>query len=146
VIRPRLAVDTAPWISWFEKDPRFEEALAEIFRGVIEGQELAVVSTLALLEVLTGAHRRRDLALARRYEDLFLHTTGIVVLPVDAAIAAEAARIRVRYALTTADAIHVATALVAGAPIFLTTDRRLSRVRELDVRVIAAKGGPKRKR
>lgn len=136
MIRPQLAIDTAPLISWFERNPRFEPAIAQALGPVMDGEALAVVSTLALLEVLTGAYRRGDEALARRYQDLFSSTEGIAVLPVDAVIATEAARLRVRHRLSTADAIHLATALVAGAPVFLTTDRRLARVKEIDVRVL----------
>ena len=145
MIRPHLAIDTAPLISWLERNPRFAPAIAGILKPVIDGEALAVVSTLALLEVLTGAYRRGDGALAKRYEDLFSNTEGIAVLPVDAAIATEAARLRTRYRLSTADAIHIATALVAGAPVFLTTDRRLARVKEIDVRVLRPTP-PKRKR
>jgi predicted nucleic acid-binding protein len=136
VTLPRFGVDTAIWISWFERNPRFESTLAGLLAGVILGEALAVVSTLAILEVLTGAYRRRDEKLADRYRELFLNTAGVVVVPLDSVIASEAARIRVRYHITTPDAIHLATALVSGAPAFLTTDRRLSRVREIDVKVV----------
>lgn len=145
MIRPQLAIDTAPLISWFERNPRFEPVLAEALRPVLDGEALAVVSTLALLEVLTGAYQRGDAALARRYQDLFSSTAGIAVLPVDSVIATEAARLRVQHRLSTADAIHIATAIVAGAPVFLTTDRRLARVKELDVRVLRP-SLPKKKR
>ena len=138
---PRFGVDTAIWISLFERNPRFERTLSGLLAGVIRGEALAVVSTLAILEVLTGAYRRRDEALAEKYRELFLNTAGVVVVPVDSVIASEGARIRVRYNVATPDALHLATALVSGAPTFLTTDRRLSRVREIDVKVVKPVAG-----
>jgi predicted nucleic acid-binding protein len=55
---------------------------------------------------------------------------------VDRAIGEGAARLRARYGLRTPDAIHLATAVAARAEAFVTTDRRLARVRELEVRVL----------
>jgi len=43
------------------------------------------------------------------------------------------------------DAIHLATAFAAEAAEFVTTDRRLARVKEIEVRVLRAAGKvPKR--
>lgn len=56
----------------------------------------------------------------------------------DIDIARRAAGLRARYGVRTADAIHLATALVAGASAFVTTDRRLARVKEIEVRVLRA--------
>ena len=51
-------------------------------------------------------------------------------------IAERAAQLRAHHNLQTPDAIQVATALHAGASGFVTNDRRLSRVVELDVFVL----------
>ena len=51
-------------------------------------------------------------------------------------IAHRAAEYRARYGLRTPDAIHVATAVQARAEVFLTNDRRLRRVEEIDVLLV----------
>ena len=89
-----------------------------------------------MVEILTGVFARGDELRARRYRDLFDSTEGIAVLDVDRAVGEGAARLRARYGLRTPDAIHLATAVAARASAFVTTDRRLARVRELDVRVL----------
>lgn len=104
-----------------------------------------MVSVLVLHEVMTGAYARGDEKLASAYGSVFLGASSLLVLEVDAPIALEAARLRAAYGLRAPDAIHIATALVAGAPVFLTTDRRLARVKEIDVRVLRPRP-PKRKR
>jgi predicted nucleic acid-binding protein len=142
---PALALDTGPWILWIEQNPAFLPVVGPIFREIEEGRATAVTSVIAVLEVLTGAKRREDEVLVRRYESLFTESAGVVVLDVDMEIARRAAELRARYGVRTADAIHLATALAAGASAFVTTDRRLARVKEIEVRVLkAASKGSKR--
>jgi predicted nucleic acid-binding protein len=144
-VLPVLALDTGPWILWIEQNPAFLPAVEPIFREIEEGRTTAVISVMTVLEVLNGAMRREDDVLVRRYEDLFTESAGLVVLDIDMDLARRAAELRARYDVRTADAIHLATALVAGATAFVTTDRRLARVKEIDVRVLkAASKGSKR--
>jgi len=131
-----VALDTGPWIAWIEQQGPFLPPAAPVFREIEAGRRAAVTSVLTVLEVLTGAHRRHDDVLAQRYADLFSHSSGVFVLDVDLEIASRAAELRASYGLRTADAIHVATALVAGAGLFVTTDRRLRRVKEIEVHVL----------
>jgi predicted nucleic acid-binding protein len=59
-------------------------------------------------------------------------------VPVTLEVARHAARLRAAYGLRTPDAIHLATAVAAEAAEFVTTDRRLARVKEIEVRVLKA--------
>lgn len=131
-----LALDTGPWILWIEQNTGFLPAVTPVFREIEEGRATAVTSVIAVLEVLTGAMRRNDDVLVRRYESLFMESAGVVVLDVDGEIARRAAALRAKYGVRTADAIHLATAFAAGASAFVTTDRRLSRVKGIDIRVL----------
>ena len=54
-------------------------------------------------------------------------------MPLDAELAEDAARLRSRYRLRLPDAIQVATAIRGRADVFVTHDRRLRRVKELNV-------------
>lgn len=131
-----IAIDTAPWIYWLEQDPRFLDEISEVLSGVLDGAVIAVTSVLTVLEVLTGTYARGDEALAQRYVDLFTGTRGVIVLDVDISIAREAARLRSRHHLRTPDSIHIATAIAASARTFVTTDRRLRKVTDIEVRVL----------
>ncbi len=70
---------------------------------------------------------------ARAYRDRLASFPGLVLVPLDLPVAQEAARLRATHGLSTPDAIQVASALVAGAPVLLTNDRRLARVPDLEV-------------
>lgn len=133
---PTYAIDTAPWIYWIEEHRAFLPSLEPIFRQISEGRAIAVASVLVLLEVTTGALRKRDDGLAARYREIFEGMQGVALMDVNASLSIEAARLRARHGLRTADAVHVATALASGATAFVTTDRRLARVDELEVRVL----------
>ena len=49
----------------------------------------------------------------------------LAMVPVSRTILIDAARLRANSGLRLPDAIHVATAVAAGCPIFLSNDRRL---------------------
>jgi predicted nucleic acid-binding protein len=140
-----FALDTAVWIHWIEQDERFLPAVAPWFAALREERATAVTSVLALLETLTGAFRRGDDLLARRYEEILGRLSGVTVLPVTRSVARRAAQLRTFHGLATPDAIHVATAIEARAEKFVTTDRRLARVKEIPVRVLKP-GAPTRPR
>lgn len=140
-----FALDTAVWIHWIEQDERFLPAVNPWFAALREERATAVTSVLALLETLTGAFRRGDDLLARRYEEILGRLSGVTLLPVTRSVARRAARLRALHALATPDAIHVATAVDARAQVFVTTDRRLARVSEIPVRVLKPVA-PKRNR
>jgi predicted nucleic acid-binding protein len=131
-----IALDTAIWIHWIEQDERFLPAVTPWFTAIREERATAVTSVLSLLETLTGAFRRQDDVLARRYEEVLSGLSGVAVVPVTRSVARRAAQLRARHDLCTPDAIHLATAVEAHAEEFVTTDRRLARVREIPVRVL----------
>lgn len=64
------------------------------------------------------------------------NTSQITIWPVSVAIAERAAHLRAQYRLRTPDAIHIATAMIAGCDAFLTNDLNLKRVQEIRVLVL----------
>jgi len=56
--------------------------------------------------------------------------------PIDIAVGQQAAVLRANYNLTLTDALQVATALAASCNVFLTNDRTLQRVTELQIIVL----------
>ncbi|MEH1906795.1 MAG: PIN domain-containing protein [Nostoc sp.] len=65
-----------------------------------------------------------------------LQQDEVVFVEINANIAREAARIRVRYNLQLPDALQVAAAIIAGCETFLTNDTALKRVMELRILVV----------
>ena len=65
-----------------------------------------------------------------------LQQDQVIFVDINASIAREVARIRVRYNLQLPDALQIATALMAGYEAFLTNDEALKRVTELKILVV----------
>lgn len=118
-----VAVDTAPLVFYIEDHPEHADRLEPFFQAVVAGRVAMVTSVVTLLEVLVHPLRRGDEALAHAYNDFLLASSGVTTVAVDAAIAQAAAELRCGSRLKTPDAIHVATALVRKADLFLTNDR-----------------------
>jgi predicted nucleic acid-binding protein len=140
-----IALDTPVWIAFIEQKSAFLAEVNPLFESLKSGRVRVVTSSVGLIEILTGALLRGDELLARRAEEVLMGLDGSTVVPVTLEVARHAARLRASYGLRTPDAIHLATAVAAEAAEFVTTDRRLARVKEIEVRVLkAASKGSKR--
>jgi predicted nucleic acid-binding protein len=127
----RLFLDTAPVIYFVERNPQFVDFVDPIFER-LEVDITAVASPITLSECLVGAIRLGLVDLERAFVDV-LQQDEVVFVEIDAAIAREAARIRVHYNLQLPDALQVAAALTSGCDAFLTNDVALRRVTELRI-------------
>lgn len=127
-----VAIDTNVLIYYLDGDGDQRQAWVEreLFGASDAGEapsRRVVFSTVGLAEVLTGVARRFPGESLEPYEVALAGLPGLAILPVDRDVARTAARIRGRFGLRLPDAIHVATAVVAGAGAFLTNDRELVR-------------------
>ncbi|MBL8900962.1 MAG: PIN domain-containing protein [Planctomycetes bacterium] len=121
-----VALDSSVLIYYFEEHPRHVESLRSLFERIDRGELEAVSSSVALLEVLVHPlrHGRRDLA--ETYASALTRAAHFQLVPVDYRVARRAAELRaVRASLRTPDAIHLATAELHAADLFLTNDARL---------------------
>jgi predicted nucleic acid-binding protein len=130
----RLFIDTAPVIYFVERNPQFVNLVDPIF-ALLEADITAVVSAITLSECLVGAIHLGLADLEQAFVDV-LQQDEVVFVEINAAIAREVARIRVRYNLQLPDALQVAAALTASCEAFLTNDDALKRVTELKVLVV----------
>lgn len=118
-----VGLDTSPLIYYIEEHFSYIELLDKFFDSLRIGDFRAVTSTVTLLEVLVQPLRCGDEALAHRYNDILLSSPSITLCSVTHATAQDAAELRARHNLKTANAIQLATAIGAGALAFLTNDR-----------------------
>ncbi|MBN4000462.1 type II toxin-antitoxin system VapC family toxin [Nostoc sp. LPT] len=130
----RLFLDTAPVIYFVERNPQFVDLVDPIFER-LSTDITVVASGITLSECLVGAIRLGLADLEQAFVDV-LQQEQVVFVEINAAIAQEAARIRVRYNLQLPDALQVAAAIIAGCEAFLTNDAALKRVTELRVLVV----------
>lgn len=121
---PLLALDANVFIYAFERHPDFGEPALRLFEAADQGACRLLTSALTLTEILVVPLRLGRADLAARYRDLFEHFPNLAVTPVDAQVAAAAARFRAAGGLRTPDALHLASAHVFGATAFVSEDRR----------------------
>jgi predicted nucleic acid-binding protein len=104
-----------------EKHPVYWPLLQSLWQAA-KGKTIELVSSeLTLMETLIGPLKTGDTVLATAYEQLF-HQAQTRLLPITQPILREAARLRAATNLKTPDALHAATALLAGCVLFVTND------------------------
>ncbi len=133
-----LFIDTAPIIYYIEAHPQFGPLSKKIFEAFLSGRITAYSSVVTLTEVLAKPTEAGDEKLARRFSEFLEHGKNFRLLEITAAIAKQAGMLRGRYPILRAlDAVQLAAALDAGADAFLANDKKLQRVKEIKVLVLA---------
>ena len=113
------------FIYHFEANAEFGPAAGRLLKAAEEGRCRLVCSVVSLLEVLVVPKRKQETALCQRYREMFESFPNLSVLTLDASVAEIASDLRASYTVRTPDAIHLATALHAGAKAFVSEDGRL---------------------
>ncbi len=131
-----IGVDTSPFIYFVEEHPHYLTVTTELFDAIDRHAVSAVTSMVTMLEVLVRPLRAGRIDIVDAIYNVAPRYPHIDWTPLDLPIAERGAQLRAQYNMRTPDAIQVATALQAGASGFVTNDRRLSRVTELDVFVL----------
>ena len=133
-LRERLAgqaiigLDTAIFIYHLEAHPRYQPLTQELLAGIQAGRQMAITSTITVMELTIRPWQVGRPAVAREYEALLVHFPHLTLADVTRDVARRAAQLRARYHLRPADALQAATALVHRATAFVTNDRRLTRL------------------
>jgi predicted nucleic acid-binding protein len=121
-----VAIDSAVFIYFIERNPRYVPLLRPLFTMIDGGDIAAVTSFLTLLETLVVPYRSGDTELAAEYEGILMNGRGLALVPIDLPVIRLAARIRATTSsVRTADALQLATALLTNCTTFLTNDARL---------------------
>lgn len=114
-------LDTNPLIYLTEGNPAFKASIEKLFVAFEAAQARFITSELALTETLVRPLRNGDTELVAIYERLF--DTLVQPLPVSREVLIFAAQLRAQTpSLKTPDAIHLATATLAKADAFVSSD------------------------
>ena len=136
----RLYLDANPIVYSIEGVPDFRLAAL----GWIERAEAAdgavITSRLSRLECRVKPLRDGNLDLLELFEGFFARE-GLELVEVTAEVIEAATQLRATHNFRAPDAIHLASALVAKADVFLTGDRNLARCPDLKVEVLARPRG-----
>jgi predicted nucleic acid-binding protein len=130
-----IYVDANVIIRLIEGDPAARaplEARLLPFRGTAG---FLLTSRLSWLECRIKPQRANDAKLLALY-DAFFASVEVEVLELSRAVVEKATDLRAELHVKTPDALHLATAILAGATAFLTGDKGLTRCSEAYVEVV----------
>ncbi|HWN43440.1 MAG TPA: type II toxin-antitoxin system VapC family toxin [Thermoanaerobaculia bacterium] len=133
---PLYGVDSMIFVYHFEGNEEFGPAAGRLLQAAEEGRCRLVCSVISLLEVLVVPKRRGREDLCQVYREMFESFPHLSMVPVDTGIAEIASDLRATQNLRTPDAIHLATALQAGAEAFVSQDDRFRNLPLRDLRVL----------
>lgn len=133
----QIFLDTAPVISFVEKNPDYLEQSQTLFSHLDAGKFTAVVSPITLSECLVIPYRLKKAEVARVFTDLLVNSEGVLFYPIDEITADKAADLRARHNLTLTDAFQLAIAIQSECDAFLTNDVDLKRVTKIPIIVLS---------
>ena len=127
-----VGVDTSPFIYLWERHPRYFNLAEELFQHLRQPQVQGVTSIITLIEACIHPQQQGRPDLVEAYENALLHSQQVRLLSIDIALARKAVALRATYNIHIPDALQIAAALESGATLFVTNDRRLTKVREIE--------------
>lgn len=123
--------DTQIAIYSVEKHPVYAAVIRPLWIAAQSGSLRAAASELIIPECLVRPLRNGDKLLERDFE-AFWSSGHIGLEPISNAVLRKVAELRAKYiSLRTPDAIHAATAILAGAALFITNDDNFRQVAEV---------------
>lgn len=127
-----IYADSGIIMRWVEGASQVRDPIEMRWRQLPPPDRIFVTSRIARLECrCKPLHDRKD-DLLRLY-DIFFAGKEVGLREIDAAVIEKATELRATINLKTPDAIHAATAMLAGVASFWTTDTRFSRCPGLTV-------------
>lgn len=130
-------LDTNIFIYAIEGYPDFVDELSQLFDNIDSGNFKAFTSELTLAEVLVKPLMDGNLEIQAVYQQALQSSEVLEVVVVSRDVLIEAARLRAVANLRLPDAIHGATAILSGCETFLTNDRRLAALPDIEVVVLS---------
>lgn len=128
-----VGLDTPVFIYYLEESPRYCSCTGTLFDHVADGLIEGVTSVLTLMELAVKPLQIGRPEVADEYEVILSSYPHLAIAQIDRATARRAAELRATYRLRPADAIQVAACIEHGATAFLSNDRDLRRVSEIDI-------------
>jgi predicted nucleic acid-binding protein len=133
----RLYLDASPIIYTVESNPEFKDGVLHWVHQVEATAGLLVTSRLALLECRSHPMRHGDQEALAGFASFFA-SKNLIMLEIGSDVIDLATELRARYHFRSPDAIHMASAILIGADVFLTGDASLQRCTEIRVVVLTA--------
>jgi len=133
----KIYLDTNVFIYFLEPHPVFFPVAAAFMNAAHAKTLQGYTGELAVAETLVAPYRANDSKLVADVKRFFRAKDFLSVLPHDAPIFDTAAQLRARQHIKFIDALHVATAMRSSCTFFITNDRAIRSINQLDVVLIS---------
>ena len=133
----RIMFDTAPIIYFIEEHKDFGKITDEIFKLIEDNFDYhAFSSVITLTEVLTQPLKKSRRDIVEKYRQFLLNSSNFIIYSIDPIIAEKAAELRAKYGIKTPDAIQYAIGIENNATLFITNDKSLKKLKEIEVLIL----------
>ena len=133
----QIALDSSIFIYHFEANPTYLPLTEVILTTIADGSCQGIISTVSIMEVTVWPWKQNRGDVARQYELLLANFPNLTIMDVSRDVARKAAQLRALYNVRPADALLVATGLIAGATAWVSNDTQLRRLTsELEIFVL----------
>lgn len=124
--RERIGLDTSVLIYYLNHHERYFSTCQRLVREIEFGRLRGVISAITEMEVLVHPLAERRSQVVNDIEQLFRRLRWLDIVPVDRALARQAASLRADTRLRGLDAIIATTALAAGCRYIVGNDRQFA--------------------
>jgi predicted nucleic acid-binding protein len=132
----KIFLDSSCFIYLVENHPKYYVTVGNFISNARENDCVLFTSVITTAEVLVKPKKDENEALIKDFLDT-LNALNFVVLNIDFTIAKLSATLRAKYSfLKGLDSLQIASALSFGGTKFLTNDRQLSRITEIEIILI----------
>ncbi len=133
-----IALDTNIFVYAYERSDELGERARNLLQEIKHPPNKISLSVLVLEEFLVKIYKNGLQKELKQYEGLLTGGGLFTIVDIDRKVARTAAKLRAEYpSLRAPDALHLASAIEAGAKVFITTDKKLPRkVGNLTIKVL----------
>lgn len=132
-----VGLDSSIFIYLLEKHERFGPVAKKVLKEVESGKKEGILSAIGVIELLTGPKKSKDEKTVVEYRMLLESFANLTIGGLHKYGIEMAAEFRAVYGLRTPDAVHLATALDYGATAFYTNDKKLKKVKGIEIRLLS---------
>jgi predicted nucleic acid-binding protein len=133
----KIFIDTAPFIYILDNHPEYRQATQNFIRQKYLQKSVFITSILTFMEYTVKPKQMKDNKAVESFNN-FLTEIGCQLIPINFEIADIGSDIRAKYPNIKAfDALQVATALHTGCNQFVTNDKQLKQISEIEFVVIS---------
>jgi predicted nucleic acid-binding protein len=129
----RVYIDTNIFIYFLERNERYFDRVVPFFQRFNDGSSIAYTGDAVVAETLYKPYQIDDSERVSEFKEFFANDEFITVLPHTKKVFELAAELSPKRAMKLIDALHYATAAIAGCKFLLTNDRGFASVESLEV-------------